>query len=297
MIVEIHSNMTRKNAYEVTLGVYKQLKSLGAKMLMPQEIQEYFSDLDVKFMPENEAAAMCDIIIAIGGDGTIIHSSHFAAKYDKPILGINAGRLGFLAGIEKEELYLLENLFCGKYTLDKRMMLKVSHYEEDKFMGEDYCLNDCTVGRGISLRLCEIEAKCDGRKINDYLADGLIIATPTGSTAYSLSAGGPVVDTAIESLILTPVCTHSLFSRSMIFKPDSKISITVKNPDVSLPVFSCDGQIGKKMTQNSRIEIEKSQRQVKIIRIKSDSFADIFSQKLMERYSKIQEENYEESTT
>lgn len=297
MIVEIHSNMTRKNAYEVTLGVYKQLKSLGAEMLMPQEIQEYFSDLDVKFMPENEAAAMCDIIIAIGGDGTIIHASHFAAEYDKPILGINAGRLGFLAGIEKEELYLLENLFCGKYSLDKRMMLKVSHYEEDKFMGEDYCLNDCTVGRGISLRLCEIEAKCDGRKINDYLADGLIIATPTGSTAYSLSAGGPVVDTAIESLILTPVCTHSLFSRSMIFKPDSKISITVKNPDVSLPVFSCDGQIGKKMTQNSRIEIEKSQRQVKIIRIKSDSFADIFSQKLMERYSKIQEENYEESTT
>lgn len=297
MIVEIHSNMTRKNAYEVTLGVYKQLKSLGAEMLMPQEIQEYFSDLDVKFMPENEAAAMCDIMIAIGGDGTIIHASHFAAEYDKPILGINAGRLGFLAGIEKEELYLLENLFCGKYSLDKRMMLKVSHYEEDKFMGEDYCLNDCTVGRGISLRLCEIEAKCDGRKINDYLADGLIIATPTGSTAYSLSAGGPVVDTAIESLILTPVCTHSLFSRSMIFKPDSKISITVKNPDVSLPVFSCDGQIGKKMTQNSRIEIEKSQRQVKIIRIKSDSFADIFSQKLMERYSKIQEENYEESTT
>ncbi len=297
MIVEIHSNMTRKNAYEVTLGVYNELKSLGATVLMPEELKEFFSELDVSFLPESTAVAMCDIIIAIGGDGTIIHASHFAAEYDKPILGINAGRLGFLAGLEKEELYLLKNLFCGKYTTDKRMMLKVTHYESDELAGEDYCLNDCIVGRGISLRLCEIEAKCDGRKINDYLADGLIIATPTGSTAYSLSAGGPVVDTAIESLILTPVCTHSLFSRSMIFKPDSKISITVKNPDVCLPVFSCDGQIGKKMTLESRIEIEKSERHVKIIRIKSDSFADIFSQKLMERYSKTKEENHEESET
>lgn len=297
MIVEIHSNMTRNNAYEVTMGVYNELKKLGATIIMPQELKEYFSFSDVSFMPEKVAVAMCDIMIAIGGDGTIIHASHFAAEYDKPILGINAGRLGFLAGLEKEELSLLQNLFCGKYTTDTRMMLKVSYYENGELMGEDYCLNDCTVGRGTALRLCEIEAKCDGRKINDYLADGLIIATPTGSTAYSLSAGGPVVDTAIESLILTPVCTHSLFSRSMIFKPDSKISITVKNPDVCLPVFSCDGQIGKDMTLNSRIEIEKAQRHVKLIRIKSDSFADIFSQKLMERYSKSQEENHEESKT
>lgn len=295
MVVEIHSNMTRINAYRVTLGVYKQLKKLGASILMSSELEEYFADLDVSFLDENTAVAMCDIMIAIGGDGTIIHASHFAAEYNKPILGINAGRLGFLAGLEKEELSLLENLFTDKYTTDKRMMLKVSRYENDELVSEHYCLNDCTIGRGVSLRLCEIEAKCDGRKINDYFADGIIIATPTGSTAYSLSAGGPVVDTAIESLILTPICTHSLFSRSMIFKPDSKISITVKNPDVCLPVYSCDGEIGIDMTQNTRIEIEQADRYTKLIRIKSDAFTDIFSQKLMERYSNIRGNNYEES--
>ncbi len=297
MIVEIHSNMTRKNAYKVTLDVYRELKKLGASVLMSFELKEYFSDLDVSFLDENTAVAMCDIMIAIGGDGTIIHAAHFAAEHDKPILGINAGRLGFLAGLEKEELSLLENLFTGKFTTDKRMMLKVRRYEGDELVSEHYCLNDCTIGRGVSLRLCEIVAKCDGRKINDYFADGLIVATPTGSTAYSLSAGGPVVDTAIESLILTPICTHSLFSRSMIFKPDSKISVSVKNPEVCLPIYSCDGEIGITMTQNTRIEIEKAQRCTKIIRIKSDAFTDIFSQKLMERYSNIKGDNYEESKT
>ncbi len=297
MVVEIHSNMTRKNAYKVTLDVYEQLKKLGATILMSSELKEYFSDLAVSFLDENTAVAMCDIMIAIGGDGTIIHASHFAAEHNKPILGINAGRLGFLAGLEKEELSLLENLFTDKYSTDKRMMLKVSRYENDELISEHYCLNDCTIGRGVSLRLCEIEAKCDGRKINDYFADGIIIATPTGSTAYSLSAGGPVVDTAIESLILTPICTHSLFSRSMIFKPDSKISITVKNPDLCLPIYSCDGEIGIDMTENTRIEIEQADRFTKLIRIKADAFTDIFSQKLMERYSNIRGNNYEESKT
>ena len=286
MIVEIYPNMTRQNAYDVALEVYKQLKSLGVTILMPFEMKQYFGELDISFLDELVATSMCDVIIAIGGDGTIIHASHSASQYDKPILGINAGRLGFLAGLEKEELSLLANLKNSNYTTDKRMMLKVSHYEKDELISEHFCLNDCVVGRGVSLRLCEIEAKCDGRRINDYLADGLIVATPTGSTAYSLSSGGPVVDTSIESLILTPICTHSLFSRSMIFKPDSKITISVKNPEVSLPILSCDGEIGIPLTGNSRIEIEKSETVTKLIKIKSDSFYDIFSQKLMERYFK-----------
>lgn len=291
MIVEIHSNMTRKNAYEVTVAVYSELKKLGVTILMPNDLQQHFQGFDISFLDVDVASAMCDIIIAIGGDGTIIHSAHYAAEYNKPILGINAGRLGFLAGLEKQELSMLSALIGGNYETESRMMLKVSHYEKDMLISQNYCLNDCVIGRGVSLRLCEIEVRCDGRKINDYLADGIIVATPTGSTAYSLSSGGPVVDTAIESLILTPICTHSLFSRSMIFKPESKISICVKNPDVCLPVFSCDGQIGIDMGLDSKIVIEKAERVTKIIRIKSDSFADIFSQKLMERYAVDKEEN------
>ena len=290
MIVHIHSNMTRKNAYEVTKNVYSELLALGAHISMSDELKEVFGDFNVTFLSEDTAVSLCDIIIAIGGDGTIIHASHFAAKYDKPILGINAGRLGFLAGLEKQELHLLRNLFDGKYTVDKRMMLKVSQISDSTVKGEWYCLNDCIVARGNSLRLCEIEATYDKGKINTFIGDGLIIATPTGSTAYSLSAGGPVVDTAIESLILTPICTHSLFTRSMIFQSDSIIRLRVTNHDISLPVFSCDGNTGIQLNEDDILEIKKSERTTKLIKIKSDSFADIFSQKLIERYSDNEEE-------
>ena len=285
MIIHIHSNMTRKYAYEVTCDVYNELLSLGAEITMPLELESHFANLHVKFMDEDTAVSLCDVIIAIGGDGTIIHAAHFAAEYDKPILGINAGRLGFLAGLEKQELHLLKNLFCGNYTTDKRMMLEVSHLSEGKVKGVYYCLNDCIVARGASLRLCEIEASYNKGKINTFLGDGLIIATPTGSTAYSLSAGGPVVDTTIESLILTPICTHSLFTRSMIFQSDSVINLKVTNHDISLPVFTCDGNAGIELEKNDTLEIKKSTRATKLIKIKSDSFADIFSQKLIERYS------------
>ncbi len=290
MIVHIHSNMTRKNAYEVTKNVYSELLALGAQISMSDELNEVFGDFNVTFLSEDTAVSLCDIIIAIGGDGTIIHASHFAAKYNKPILGINAGRLGFLAGLEKQELHLLKNLFNGKYTVDKRMMLKVSQISDNTTKGEWYCLNDCIVARGNSLRLCEIEATYDKGKINTFIGDGLIIATPTGSTAYSLSAGGPVVDTAIESLILTPICTHSLFTRSMIFQSDSIIRLRVTNHDISLPVFSCDGNTGIQLNEDDILEIKKSERTTKLIKIKSDSFADIFSQKLIERYSDNEEE-------
>lgn len=291
MIIHIHSNMTRKHAYEVTTNVYNELISLGAEITMPLELKEYFSCLNVKFLSEAIAVAQCDIIIAIGGDGTIIHAAHFAAECNKPILGINAGRLGFLAGLEKQELNLLICLLNGKYTTDKRMMLKVTHYSDNKIKREYFCLNECVIARGTSLRLCEIDATYNKGRINNFIADGIIVATPTGSTAYSLSAGGPVVDTAIESLILTPICTHSLFTRSMIFESDSIIRLKVSNNKISLPVFSCDGNPGINLNDNDYLEIRKAERTTTLIKIKSDSFADIFSQKLVERYSLVKEEN------
>lgn len=293
MTVAVSVNMTRKNAYEVAVNVCKQLEKLGIDVCMSTELERFFSECteNITFVDEQKSVGLCDILIAIGGDGTIIHAAHSALTYDKPILGINAGRLGFLAGLEKQELQLLANIIDGNYSIDERMTLSVRYYEKDVFVGEYFCFNDIVVGHGEALRLCEIEAKCNGKHMNDYLADGLIIATPTGSTAYSLSAGGPVVDTSIESLILTPVCSHSLFSRSMVFKPDCVIELSVRNPENSLPVFSCDGMMGIPMTTDSRLIVTKSESKVKLIRIKSDSFTDILSNKLIERYQCNKEES------
>lgn len=288
MKIAVHVNMTRENAYEVAVAVCEQLHKLSVDVLMSKELKEHFNSEYIRFYGSDECVKNCDILISIGGDGTIIHSAHYAAKYDKPILGINAGRLGFLAGLEKEELGLLRNLITGNYTIDNRMRLCVKYYEGGEIKGEYTCLNDVVIARGCTLKLCEIEAKNKGSLIFDYLADGLIIATPTGSTAYSLSSGGPVVDTGIESLILTPICSHSLFSRSMIFKPDAEIELTVKNHENSMPVFSCDGETGIPMSPGSKITVTRANRYTKIIRIKSDSFSDILSHKLIERYGQIQ---------
>ncbi len=284
MTVAFHVNMTRNNAYEVAVAVYKELLSLGIRVIIVDDVKDSFEELGAEFMSVAEAVSECDIIVAVGGDGTIIHSAHYAAEYDKPILGINAGRLGFLAGVEKEEIKLLKNLIDGNYLVDKRMMLSVKHYEKDKLVNEFFCLNDVVVAKGASMHMCEIDASDNGRKISTYFADGLIIATPTGSTAYSLSAGGPIVDTSIESLILTPVCSHTVLARSMIFRPDSVIEMKVNNSDTSLPIFSCDGENGIEMNNNSKLVVTRADRVTKIIRIKSDSFSDILTHKLIERY-------------
>ncbi len=283
MTVAFHINITRKNAYEVAVSVYRKLVSLGVNIIVIDDVKDVFDCEGAIFLPIDEAVSLCDVLVAVGGDGTIIHSAHIAALYDKPILGINAGRLGFLAGIEKEELSLLQNLIDGDYITDTRMMLSVKRYENNEFIKEYLCLNDVVVARGASMHMCEIETEGDGRKIRSYISDGLIVATPTGSTAYSLSAGGPVVDTAIEGLILTPVCPHSILSRSMIFKADSEIEISVKNAEVSLPIFSCDGEDGIPMNDGTKLRVTKSDKVTKIIRIKSDSFTEILTRKLIER--------------
>lgn len=297
MKVALYVNLTRENAYKVAIDVINGLEQLGAEILMPEEFRKTFSFSCIEFLPSSDFIRLSDLLISIGGDGTIIHSAHRAAAFDKPILGINAGNLGFLAGLEKEELHLLKALISGEYTVDRRMMLSVKHYEGERFIKEYICLNDVVVARGNSLRLCDVEAISGGKRIFDYQADGLIVATPTGSTAYSLSAGGPVVDTAIESLILTPICNHSLFSRSMIFRADSVIELKVKNPAISLPLFSCDGEKGVSMKENSRLLITQSEKYAKIIRIKSDSFADILSHKLIERYAHDRGGKYEKEQT
>ena len=294
MTVSLYVNLTRKNAYKVALDVIDELKKLSVRILMPEELRKDFSFSVVEFFPSADFIKLSDLLITIGGDGTIIHSAHRAAAFDKPILGINAGNLGFLAGLEKEELHLLRALIDGEYSVDNRMMLSVKYYEDNDFVKEYMCLNDVIIARGNALCMCEVEASSEGKRIFDYRADGIIVATPTGSTAYSLSAGGPVVDTSIESLILTPICNHSLFSRSMIFRADSVIELKVKNPEISLPIFSCDGESGVAMGQKSRLLVSKSEKYAKIIRIKSDSFAAILSHKLIERYK---EEKYEKEQT
>lgn len=277
-------NLTKKNAEQVAFAVCERLFELGADVFLPEENKKEFGKLEkAVFLSNTDIMKECSAIIAVGGDGTILRCAKEAAKFGKPVLGINAGTLGYMAGLEKHELELLEKLIDGEFKIDNRMMLKVTINSHKDFNGTFYAINDAVFSRGSQLKMIKTKVYCDGNLVNNYLADGLIISTPTGSTAYCLSAGGPVVDPVIESILLTPICTHSLFARSLIFRPDSKLLV---QPDESCCddfFFSCDGEEAIKLDSNYKVSIERATDYAQLIRIKSDTFIDILNKKLAER--------------
>ncbi len=278
MKIALLPNLTRKNALPVALSVCAELDRLGAHYIMRLEDKEFFSETKAQFLPQNELLNECDVIIAVGGDGTIIH----AAKAGKPILGINAGRIAFMAGLEPSELDMLVNLINGDYELDRRMMLKAEICNRDgEVIDTRFCINDAVIARGTQIKMEDLAVEHNGRLINNYTADGIIVSTPTGSTAYSLSAGGPVVDPQIESILLTPICTHSLFSRALIFKPDSVFKIySPKNTEIGL---SCDGEDTITVPANHYVKVSKAQMCGEFIRIKNETFLEILNSKLEQR--------------
>lgn len=278
MKIALLPNLTRKNALSVSLAVCKELDSLEADYMVKVEDKELFADTKAVFLDQEEMLRNCDVIIAVGGDGTIIH----AAKAGKPILGINAGRIAFMAGLEPTELYMLKNLIDGDYENDRRMMLKADVCDKDgNVVKTCFCVNDVVVARGAQIKMEDISVEHNGKLINNYTADGLIVSTPTGSTAYSLSAGGPVVDPQIESILLTPICTHSLFSRALIFKPDSVFK--VYSPTDAELGLSCDGDDTVRVPGGHYVLVRKADIYGEFIRIKNETFLEILNSKLAQR--------------
>ncbi|MBQ2694560.1 MAG: NAD(+)/NADH kinase [Clostridia bacterium] len=281
MRIALMPNLTRAEAFDVTAGICKKLKELGAEFCFLPEHKKDFEFTGAEFLPAEEALSRCDAVIAIGGDGSIIHAAKLAVLKQKPILGINAGRLAFMAGLEDNELNLLSRLIDGDYSLDKRLLLKITVKKDGKVIFSDYCVNDCLVTNEEKQRMTAIDVALDGKLFNSYLCDGVLISTPTGSTAYSLSAGGPIVDPELESILLTPLCPHSLVDRSLIFRPDAVITVTSAE---SLPLcISDDGTEPVIIEPGCVAEISRAEFTADFIRIKSDNFIDILYKKLAQR--------------
>lgn len=283
MKIALLPNLTRACALEVTQAVCRCLSELRVSFYFEDSVQNQLPP-DFPCLPTEQLLSACDIVIAIGGDGSLIHAAKKAVAYKKPVLGVNAGNLAFMAGMEKNELHLLKDLIDGNFSIDPRMMLEVSC----KFAGEEVtknlgcCLNDVVVARGEQIKLINLDVYADGKHINHYYSDGIILSTPTGSTAYSLSAGGPVVDPKIESILLTPICTHSLFARSLIF--ESNAEICVKIPENGEDIYiSCDGERSERILPGSVLTVKKSKNYADFIRIKNDSFIDVLNSKLSQR--------------
>ncbi len=278
MKIALLPNLTRKNALQVSLDVCQELEKHNMSYCIKRDYIDKFKGTKAEFITVDEMIRTCDIVIAVGGDGTIIH----AAKFGKPTLGINAGRIAFMAGLEPSELNMLSNLKTGKYELDRRMMLKAEIISLDnEVLSVHYCVNDAVIARGFQIKMDDFVVEHNGKFLNKYTADGIIFSTPTGSTAYNLSAGGPVVDPQIESILLTPICTHSLFSRALIFKPDSQFVLRGKG-DVEIGL-SCDGEDAIPIERGCSVRISKADMFGEFIRIKNETFLEILNSKLEQR--------------
>ena len=281
MIVAVIPNLDKRGSSDTVEKIGAFFKECGIKAYLPDSICCSVYD----HAPEDELYRIADIIITIGGDGTIIRYAKRAAADGKPLLGINAGRVGYLANIEQNEYKLLSKLKSGEYTFEERIMLHITVKENGNVIGEYDALNDAVISSGYISRIIDVSASVDGGDVITYHADGLIAATPTGSTAYSMSAGGPVIDPTMKCVCLTPICSHTLAAKPILISGEKTIKLKAfskKRTDIYLSV---DGRKVTNIKPYTEIYITESNKSVKLVRLNDRSFYKTLSLKFRDARS------------
>lgn len=282
MNVSIFPNLDNNGAFELSIEIIKVLAECSNTVFADEKYKDVFSAYEVEFFSRDAVFEKCDYAIAIGGDGTTLNVAKNAAMFDKPTLGINGGTLGFMSGLEKNELQLLANINKGLYRIEERMMLQVS-IGEGEHKNTYHCLNDVVISRGDLARLIEISVTSEDRLVIRQRADGMIVSTPTGSTAYSMAAGGPVVSPEHSCFVVTPICPHSLVNRSIVFSTDKALKLSVDNDKNNNAFLSLDGVQSIPISTQTQIEVSRSPYKAKLIKIKPDNFYEILSKKIIDR--------------
>ena len=272
MLIAVIPNHVKTENNALTQMVAQRLAQLGA------DVRVVYSDASLPAMAQlTESLTGCDMAIAIGGDGTIVHVAKAAAEVGCPVLGINAGHLGFLAGLEADEVDALPALLKGDYAVDERALLEVTiHTEKGDVIR--YALNEAVVSRGGLSRLVDVMVTADGGEVLSCRGDGVIIATPTGSTAYSLSAGGPVVDPSVDC-----VCPHSLDSRPRVWPGGVVLTATAVAADGVPAYVTVDGEESILLTASDTVTIRRAEKTVRLLRLRCDTFYERLRRKLSDR--------------
>lgn len=253
---------------------------LDVKLCLPFEVDRtYELPKDLHFSKLDRELSRADAIVCFGGDGTILHMSKTATRAGLPILGVNIGTMGFIAELENTELDQLKRLATGDYTIDKRMMLDVTVQRERDILFHDICLNDVVITKGAVARIVHLAVECDGVQAMECGGDGVIISTPTGSTAYNLSAGGPIVEPEAHSILITPICAHDMASRCMVSSDRRVIQIKLTHNARRNAYLSVDGGKSVRLNMGDVTTVKKSNLQTKLIRLKDRSFYDVVNQK------------------
>ena len=282
MTVYISPNPGKAMAYGISQRAAQILLTHGAQVLMQDGLQAECMTMGVKYLTQKECLERTDVILTIGGDGTILHEANLSLEYRKPILGINLGRCGFLATCEVDEMEAkLSAVARCEYFLDNRMLLYVRVLGDDSWEG--HALNDVVMTKGRLQQAVDFSIYCDDILVEHYRGDGVIVATPTGSTAYSLAAGGPILDSQTKGIVVTPICPHSLASPAMVFAQERKINLCVGQVADEEVFISCDGDAGYSVKAGATAEVRLSDQVVQLITFsKADQFQAI-DQKLRGR--------------
>ena len=258
------------------------LKAAGidVRICLPFEVdRSYELPKDLRFSRLDKELPGASVVICFGGDGTILHMAKAATRHGIPILGVNIGTMGFMAELESSELSLLSRLADDDYTIDKRMMLDVTVHRDRDIIFHDICLNDAAITKGAVARIVHLQVKCDGTQAMECGGDGIIISTPTGSTAYSLSAGGPIVEPDANSILVTPICAHDVASRCLVVSEKREITVQLSNNARRNAFISVDGGKALRMNIGDVATIRKSPLVTKLVRLKNRSFYDVINMK------------------
>lgn len=251
------------------------LRQRQLRVLLDESSARLMADHDLEIASREQIGAECDLVIVMGGDGTILNAARSLVESEAPILGVNLGRLGFLADVSPSELpHRLEAVLSGHFREARRTLLHAQVLREDQVTSEADALNDVVVHKREVARMIEVDTFVDGRFLNAYRADGLIISTPTGSTAYALAGGGPILHPGLEAIVLVPICPHTLTHRPIVVKADSVIEVVLNSANTTQSQVTCDGQISLALEAGDRILIRRKKRKVRLIHpLNHDYFA------------------------
>ena len=275
-------NPYRDKNFQTVREAVQILKNAGIqpKLCLPFEVdRSYDLPKDLRFFRLDRELQNAEMVICFGGDGNILHMAKAATRKGIPILGVNIGTMGFMAELESTELDKLARLAAGEFTLDSRMMLDVTVQRDRDIIFHDICLNDVVVTKGAVARIVHLQVKCDGIQAMESGGDGVIISTPTGSTAYSFSAGGPIVEPEANNIIITPICAHDVGSRCIVASDKRVVTVEMVRNARRNAYLSVDGGRAVRLNMGDVATIKKSNLETKLVRLKDRSFYDVVSAK------------------
>ena len=275
-------NPYRDKNFQTVREAVRILKNAGVnpRVCLPFEVDRSFElPKDIRFCRLDRELVNAEMVICFGGDGTILHMAKAATRKGLPILGVNIGTMGFMAELESTEMDKLARIASGDYTIDTRMMLDVTVQRDRDIMYHDICLNDVAITKGSVGRIVHLNVKCDGVTAMECGGDGLIISTPTGSTAYSLSAGGPIVEPDARNIIITPVCAHDMISRSIVVSDRRNVTVQMVQNVRRNAFLSVDGGKAIRMNMGDTAIIKKSNLETKLVRLNDRSFYEVLNTK------------------